>query len=116
MTSTPTFLDNFRKSYTFNWQTEKDSNGYNVCAAHEAIGDNVMKMLMWIPIISHIFATMLLYASVQDIKDYGSVSRSNILFISRSVIALTIPPLLIPIDLLGTLVKFCVDARKTATP
>ena len=108
-----TFLDDFRESYTLNWQTEKDSYEYDVCPPDEAISGNICKMLMWIPIISHIFATVML---VKFIKNYklADASRNDILWISRCLIALTVPPLLIPIDLVGTLVKFCADAKKPA--
>lgn len=105
-----TFLDDFRESYTLNWQTEKDSRGDDVCAAGKAISNNIIKMLMWIPIISHIFATIML---VDFIKNYklAHATRDDILMISRCAIALTIPPLLIPIDLVGTAVKYFVDAK-----
>lgn len=114
MTITHTFLDDFRYVYTLNRKDEVNSNNYPVCP-HEVDDHNVMKMLMWIPVISHILALALgLSVVIPSIKDSG-FSRRNVMLISRCVIAFTVPPLLMPIDLVGHAVKYFADARSATS-
>lgn len=119
-----TYLDAFRESYTINWVGELNSSRKPLLQREEdgkTVDDtyaaNGAKMLMWIPIISHVIATLFFIDSIKEIRDKRP-SPLSIMMISRAVFAVIVPPLLIPIDLVGTLVKLCIDAvnaRKAKT-
>lgn len=100
-----THLDNFRYVYTINQKNEKFSDGDKV-----AKGENMGKMLMWIPIVSHVMSVTLLIGvfSKEEKKDPTSLKVAKI---SRCAIGIVFCPLLIAIDLVGTAVKCCIDAK-----
>ena len=105
-------LDVFGRVYTLNYEGER-----NPCISEAIIlskscarETNTWKMLMWIPVVAQIVGTMLLIDAIDDYKkDTYKRDLQNIAMISRCVIAITATPLLIPIDVVGTLVKLCLN-------
>lgn len=103
-----THLDNFRKVYTLNYNNEKDSQSRLVS------NYNFVKIAMWVPVISHIFALVLFMGAHEGLTSKNPSLRTSkseaVAYISRGIIGCVIPPLLMVIDLVGTFVKIVIDA------
>lgn len=97
-------LDTFRVLYTINTKDEKDSN-------NKLIGTklNLFKIAMWIPIVSQVFSVILLKLTIEAYREGKREGMAGA--ISRSAIGFFATPLLPLIDLVGTAVKSCIDAR-----
>lgn len=114
LSDTNPFLDDFRVAYTLNWHGENNSMGPMVISP---MTENFGKMAMWIPVISHIVAAILLFRTIKEFNEdefstwQEKLDQPTVLKISRCAIALTVPPLLFLIDIVGTAVKYCADAR-----
>lgn len=100
---TPTNLDIFRTVYTFNTKNEKLSNGDSVKSG------KMGKILMLIPIIAQIIAPILLFVLITTASQRSK--KENAAYVFRITISFFATPLLLVIDLAGTAVKSCLDAR-----
>lgn len=98
-------LDNFRLIYTYNFPNESLSTGE---AVHHPIRRTGFKILGALPVISFGYAALYIWSLYADYKDLKQSTR--VCIVSRIVFSIITPPLLIPIDLIGTLVKLVIDA------
>lgn len=103
-----THLDNFRRYYTINYTGERDSRNFPIS------NNNFFKIAMWVPVVSYLFSIIVLKAAYEGLTSddpYKRLTKSEVAtYISRAVFGIVLPPLLIIIDLVGTLVKLVIDA------
>lgn len=104
-------LNNFRFFYTLNYAGEEGSPGSGLLPLErdEALFYSLSKMSMWIPIISHVTSTIFLVVMYKECKGEKNAAWPFATAVSRAVFAIICPPILIPIDLIGTLVKLVID-------
>lgn len=109
-------IDNFRLAYTINYPGEKNEDPvylnykkYWEPATDNTFRTNLGKIVMWFPIIAQILGIVLVVAGVSDIIDQKRVNAQTAAILSRGVIGIVAFPFLIPIDLVGTIVKLCLD-------
>lgn len=104
-------LDNFRFAYTINWSGEPFSTPEaELNGPFDGMILSTLKILMWAPVISQI-AAIILFVGVCKDKDMKKSTACAL--ISRGVIGFFATPLLIPIDIVGTLVKIVINARES---
>lgn len=107
-------LDKFRIDFTINSKDEKLSDGTYIDKHPQVF--NLLKIAMWLPVIAQIFATYfgilnIVYAAngAERIINGKELGRTFVLV--RCAIAFFATPLLILIDIIGTVVKYRIDTR-----